>query len=233
MPGDSLCSVPLAWVGLQPSETYEALIDSLLALDNAAEEVLGRVERRVASERAALHALEARISAANERAKRVAGSSDATVVLSAARYPAPKQLPEFKRLFYDEEKLARAAHGGAGAPPARQENMLEQVARREAVREAMARADDPISEYQFALSLRSELATNQPRAPIVEGLGCALPPSPIHPHPTAAPPARPSQADPRGSRLGARAPPLQHLAQHLRRVPTPRQPLGRGGARRR
>ena len=52
MPGDSLCSVPLAWVGLQPSETYEALIDSLLALDNAAEEVLGRVERRVASERA-------------------------------------------------------------------------------------------------------------------------------------------------------------------------------------
>ena len=61
----------------------------------------------------------------------------------------------------------------------------------------------------------------------------APPPSPIHPHPTAAPLARPSQADPRGSRLGARAPPLQHLAQHLRRVPTPRQPLGRGGARRR
>ena len=71
---DALRTVPVAWTGLSPAETYEQLIDSLIALNGAVDEVMGRIEQRVASERAELQSISARIDAASERAKRVAGS---------------------------------------------------------------------------------------------------------------------------------------------------------------
>ena len=86
---DALRTVPVAWTGLSPAETYEQILDSLLALDGAVDEVRGRIELRVASERAELQSIAARISTASERAKRVAGSSSATVVLAASRSAPP------------------------------------------------------------------------------------------------------------------------------------------------
>ena len=48
---DALSTVPVPWIGLRPVDTYEQLVDSLLALDAAVEQVFGRIERRVAEER--------------------------------------------------------------------------------------------------------------------------------------------------------------------------------------
>ena len=81
------CTVSLPWLGLQPAVSYEQMIDSLLALDSAVDGVMDRVERRVADMQSELSGLERRIDAAAERGRRVVGSTTATVVFSAARYP--------------------------------------------------------------------------------------------------------------------------------------------------
>ena len=94
---------------LRPADTYEALCDSLIQLDEAVEEIFGRVERRVAEEQRTLKGLEERIERAGVLARRVAGSNAATCVLSAARYPAPDKLPDYRRLFYDDELFAANA----------------------------------------------------------------------------------------------------------------------------
>ena len=99
---DALSTVPVPWIGLRPVDTYEQLVDSLLALDAAVEQVFGRIERRVAEERTKLQALESRIDAAAQGVKRVAGNPEATAVFSPARYPAAAEAPLFKRLFYDD-----------------------------------------------------------------------------------------------------------------------------------
>ena len=104
-----LSKVQLPWLELRPADTYEALCDSLIQLDEAVEEIFGRVERRVAEEQRALKGLEGRIERAGVLARRVAGSNAATCVLSAARYPAPDKLPDYRRLFYDEEVFAANA----------------------------------------------------------------------------------------------------------------------------
>ena len=104
---DAIATVSLPWLGQRPAETYEQLCSSLLALDDAVEEVFGRVEKRCASENQKLQKLEERIASAQERARRITGSSAATVVLAAARYPAPTQQPDFERLFYDEGSSPR------------------------------------------------------------------------------------------------------------------------------
>ena len=83
---DAIATVSLPWLGQRPAETYEQLCSSLLALDDAVEEVFGRVEKRCASETQKLAKLEERIASAQERARRITGSSAATVVLAAARY---------------------------------------------------------------------------------------------------------------------------------------------------
>ena len=82
---DAIATVSLPWLGQRPAETYEQLCSSLLALDDAVEEVFGRVEKRCASENQKLQKLEERIASAQERARRITGSSAATVVLAAAR----------------------------------------------------------------------------------------------------------------------------------------------------
>ena len=104
-----LAKVRLPWLELRPADTYEALCDSLIQLDEAVEEIFGRVERRVAEEQQTLKGLEGRIERAGVLARRVAGSNAATCVLSAARYPAPVKLPDYRRLFYDDEVFATNA----------------------------------------------------------------------------------------------------------------------------
>ena len=69
---DAIATVSLPWLGQRPAETYEQLCSSLLALDDAVEEVFGRVERRCASETQKLAKLEERIASAQERARRMA-----------------------------------------------------------------------------------------------------------------------------------------------------------------
>ena len=158
---DAIATVSLPWLGQRPAETYEQLCSSLLALDDAVEEVFGRVEKRCASEGQKLQKLEERIASAQERARRITGSSAATVVLAAARYPAPTQQPDFERLFYDEAKLSSRA-GDASKPRAAeaQEAPAAQAERRRAAAAAAAAAVDPLDEYTYALSLRPELAAN-------------------------------------------------------------------------
>ena len=157
---DAIATVSLPWLGQRPAETYEQLCSSLLALDDAVEEVFGRVEKRCASENQKLQKLEERIASAQERARRITGSSAATVVLAAARYPAPTQQPDFERLFYDEAKLSSRA-GDASKPRAAeaQEAPAAQAERRRAAAAAAA-AVDPLDEYTYSLSLRPELAAN-------------------------------------------------------------------------
>ena len=114
---DALVELKLPWLGLtSPQETYEQLIDSLLTLDAAVANVLGRVEQRVERERQTLRGLEARIDAAARRTQQVAGSKAATVVFSAARYPAPAKQPPFERLFYDAAELERRAERQVEVP---------------------------------------------------------------------------------------------------------------------
>lgn len=113
---DTLGTIKMPYLGLEPSESYEQLIDSLVALDNALEDVFGRVERRVARERAKLRGIEKRIDAASHRARGITGSLNATVVFSAARYPAPPRPQPFERLFYDDAKLMAAAEEAIAVP---------------------------------------------------------------------------------------------------------------------
>ena len=81
----SSSSVSLACLGLDASETYEQIIESLLSLDDAVHAALDHVQQRVAEERASLRGIEARIEAVKKRVDQVVGSRAATVVLSASR----------------------------------------------------------------------------------------------------------------------------------------------------
>jgi WAS family protein 1 len=179
---DALVELKLPWLGLQPAETYEQLIDSLLQLDGAFEDILGRVERRVARERATLQGLEARIESAAQRSRGIAGSSAATVVFSSARYPAPKSLPPFERLFYDAEKLAVRAERAIEVPEEAPVESFAAMAERRRALDRVLKADaglrgqqpaqgvangagaprTALAEYEAELALRPELASNSP-----------------------------------------------------------------------
>lgn len=166
---DALCEVKLPWIGQQPTDTYEAIIDSLLALDSAVSDVLGRVEQRVARERGKLRALETRIDSAAQRARRLAGSKAATVIYSAARYPAPSTPEPFERLFYDAGALERRAYRAIEVPEEPPAEGFEAMAERRRALDRCARAsvDAPrrcIGEYESDLALRPELASNAPEA---------------------------------------------------------------------
>lgn len=118
---DSIVKLRLPWLQLRPADTYEELVNSLLQLYDAVEEIFGRVERRIAEEQTKLKGFDARIDRAGALARKVQGSNAATIVLSAARYPAEEKLPDYKRLFYDEEKLtasvqARSSHSTSPSP---------------------------------------------------------------------------------------------------------------------
>ena len=162
---EHLAKVRLPWLELRPADTYEALCDSLIQLDEAVEEIFGRVERRLAEEQRTLKGLEERIERAGVLARRVAGSNAATCVLSAARYPAPDKLPDHRRLFYDEEVFAANARKAlALAPPPAVEAAGPIVERREALHAAMQRDADALPDYLAALALRPGLACNSSAA---------------------------------------------------------------------
>ena len=167
----AIASIRVPWLGLQPAETYEQMIGSLLALDTAVETVFDRVEHRIAQEQATLRAIERRIDSAGERARRVAGNMNtATVVFSAARYPAEEKPEPFRRLFYDDGvEAARAAETvarPAESPPA--ESAMCLAHRRDAVRLGGLTEDEVLADFELSLSLRPELAVNHTAA---EGQG--------------------------------------------------------------
>eukprot|EP00966_Prymnesium_polylepis_P099068 2294291-Prymnesium_polylepis.1 len=167
-----MVAVKVPWLGLQPAEGYAQLIDSLLALDSAVERVFDRVDRRITEEREALRGLEARIEVASARAKRVAGSSAATVVFSAARYPRPEHVP-FKTIEFGDDAAAAAAacELPAEAPT---ESAMAMAARRDAMRGASVAEGEWLDDYRRAISLRPELAANHRNADNApEGLGSA------------------------------------------------------------
>ena len=78
---DALCVIPLVQLGLQPHETYGQLMDALLVLDDAVEQICGRVERRVVRERDKLKALEARIEVCTAKANGLANNKANATVL--------------------------------------------------------------------------------------------------------------------------------------------------------
>ena len=164
---DALRTVRVPWIGLQPADTYEELLDSLLALDSAVESILSRVEHRVARERSKLQGLERRIDAASQRARAVAGSSDATVVFSAARFPSSARPPPFERLFYDADELQKHAEVAIEIPEEPPVESFEMMAerRRKIDRDVRANSEGAIALYEADLALHAELATNQPTAP--------------------------------------------------------------------
>jgi hypothetical protein len=186
---EALFELRVPWLGhTQPAETYTQLLDSLLSLDQAVNEVLGRVEARVARERQTLRGLEQRIAAAAARARRVADSNTAaTVVFSAARYPAPKQPAPFERLFYDDGALDRRAAQDVEVPEEPPvENFAAMAERRRALDRIVRMDVQPtngtngvhganggsatvgptyLSDYAADLALRPELAANKPTPP--------------------------------------------------------------------
>ena len=186
---ESLVKVRLPWLELRPADTYEELCESLIQLDEAVEEIFGRVERRIDEEQAKLKGFEARIERAGILTGRIAGSKNATCVLSAARYPAEDKLPDYRRLFYDEAAFATKEQARVPPlnltsrvllrtpppllPPRAQEKLklppppvVEPpqaiVERREALQAALQQDADAMPDYLHALSLCSDLAANAP-----------------------------------------------------------------------
>ena len=187
---EALVELRLPWLGLQqPAETYTQLVDSLLALDNAVSEVLGRVEARVARERQTLQGLEARIDAAAARARKVGDSTEsATVVYSAARFPAPKQAKAYERLFYDDHALGQRAEREIEVPEEPPVESFTAMAERRRALDRAVRADlqpsaggnggpaqagtSAIGDYVSDLANRPELAANHPPPPeLFDNLG--------------------------------------------------------------
>jgi hypothetical protein len=236
---EALFELRVPWLGhTQPAETYTQLLDSLLSLDQAVNEVLGRVEARVARERQTLRGLEQRIAAAAARARRVADSNTAaTVVFSAARYPAPKQPAPFERLFYDDGALDRRAAQDVEVPEEPPvENFAAMAERRRALDRIVRMDVQPtngtngvhganggsatvgptyLSDYAADLALRPELAANKPTpshlmSPPRRPQSCTIPDARCTP-----PPAAPSRAV---ARRRAR-PYAASTAAHRRRSP--------------
>eukprot|EP00308_Calcidiscus_leptoporus_P025297 CAMPEP_0119368644 /NCGR_PEP_ID=MMETSP1334-20130426/15273_1 /TAXON_ID=127549 /ORGANISM="Calcidiscus leptoporus, Strain RCC1130" /LENGTH=320 /DNA_ID=CAMNT_0007385329 /DNA_START=74 /DNA_END=1032 /DNA_ORIENTATION=+ len=183
--------VPLTPLGLPPHHAFDALITSLLALDDAANEALERVSARVKQQKAELSELERRIHSGRERVQAIAGSSAATVVYSASRYPAPKRLPPFKRIFAERPR-AELAWREAKDPPPPLETPLD-LADVASVRESFSSvassrvslgtvqltpgpSRDAVDDYQLALSLQKGIAARHVRggeAEVAKGLGAA------------------------------------------------------------
>ena len=175
---DALCVIPLVQLGLQPHETYGQLMDALLVLDDAVEQICGRVERRVVRERDKLKALEARIEVCTAKANGLANNkANATVLYSAAKYPAPKKCEPFERLFYDEDVLRERGRKEMQVPEEPPVESFAMMAERRRALDRAVRADtipveqggySPIADYEFDLSLRPELACNNPPPPEVK-----------------------------------------------------------------
>jgi WAS family protein 1 len=77
-------------------------LDALNYLSTATDEVFGRINGRVAEERGKISDLSSRIATAKAKVDRISGEKQrATTVLSPAKYPAPKVLPNWKPLYHD------------------------------------------------------------------------------------------------------------------------------------
>lgn len=87
---DHKFKVDLVTANLSPKETYAQIIHSLQSLEAASADIFAGISARVESQRAALRAIDDRVTAVNAKIASLAGTKRAITVMSLPKYPAPE-----------------------------------------------------------------------------------------------------------------------------------------------
>ena len=91
--------IPLTFTDCAPAESLSQALDSLQHLDSVITDLFGRITQRVTAQRQAISAINSRITTASNKVNTLAAHpSRVTTLLSAAKYPAPRQLADYKRV---------------------------------------------------------------------------------------------------------------------------------------
>ena len=91
--------VPLTFTDCAPAESLTQALDNLQHLDSVITDLFSRITQRVTSQRQAIAAINTRITTASNKVNTLAAHpSRVTTLLSAAKYPAPRQLSDYKRV---------------------------------------------------------------------------------------------------------------------------------------
>jgi hypothetical protein len=92
--------VPCLLTEVAPQEGLLQAFDALHALDAAINDAFGRVGARIAQEKAKIDAVGQRVARAADKVGQVAANATrVTTVFSTSKYPAPRVLPDFKRVL--------------------------------------------------------------------------------------------------------------------------------------
>ena len=91
--------VPLTFTDCAPSESLSQALDNLQHLDSVINDLFSRITQRVTAQQQAIAGINTRIATASNKVNTLAAHpSRVTTLLSAAKYPGPRQLPDYKRV---------------------------------------------------------------------------------------------------------------------------------------
>ena len=91
--------VALTFTDCAPAESLSQALDNLQHLDAVITDLFSRITHRVTTQRQSIAAINTRITAASNKVNTLAANpSRVTTLLSAAKYPAPRQLADYKRV---------------------------------------------------------------------------------------------------------------------------------------
>jgi len=92
--------VPIIHQGLEPSETLFQILNALESLDDIVQNVFGRISNKLSDEKERIANVNTRIQKAQNKINIIASNrSNATTIISPAKYAAPDNLSDFGFLF--------------------------------------------------------------------------------------------------------------------------------------
>lgn len=98
-------TVPVILQDLPATEALYQAFDSLHTLSEAVNDAFGRITARIAAERTKVQNVNSRVAAAQQKIERIAqNQTKVTTIHSPAKFPAPKQLPDFRRVWDETEE---------------------------------------------------------------------------------------------------------------------------------
>lgn len=98
-------TVPVILQDLPATEALYQAFDSLYTLSEAVNDAFGRITARIAAERTKVQNVNSRVAAAQQKIERIAqNQTKVTTIHSPAKFPAPKQLPDFRRVWDETEE---------------------------------------------------------------------------------------------------------------------------------
>lgn len=127
--GEQSYNVPTIPPDLRREETILQIADALEYIDKIANDVFGRISRRVVENKARLQKVNDRVSLAQARVDKLKGSNKATKVFASAKYPAEEEQANYETLFSQTDGLRcvkRKHHKVQSKHPSTDERVLRE-----------------------------------------------------------------------------------------------------------